>query len=243
MKIKNLIPLLVLFVLATSATFPTKTKKSETPVINTISKETFVEFLSYFDKKELPYGIGLENLEAYNGYIKNNTTTKKAIKQHGGHSAISNSNFIPGSRFGKMSRMGPPELIPVARFYPNDKMVAVIYSSNLRFGSGLDKSYNMIVYDLKGHILPAAAKDKNPAPFLVAQSSVEQSITFQIDQQGRIWKNTYDNIWEKSLDDKWIDENEITGFEIKNTEVFELDKNGRLEQLKEIPTVAKASVN
>ncbi|MEZ4931958.1 MAG: hypothetical protein R2788_07555 [Saprospiraceae bacterium] len=243
MKIKNLIVLFGLFILATSATFSAKTKKSETPVINAISKESFVEFLSYFEKKELPYGIGLENLEAYNGFKKNKTTATKNNNPSGRLSPISNSNFIPGSRFGKMSRMGPPELIPVARFYPNDKMVAVIYSSNLRFGSGLDKSYNMIVYDLKGNILQGASKDKNPSSFLVAQSSVEQSITFQIDKQGRIWKNTYDNIWEESLDNKWIDENLITGFEIKNTEVFELDKNGRLEQLKEIPTVAKASVN
>lgn len=240
---KNLIALLGIFTIATSATFSTKSKKAEAPIINNISKESFVEFLSYFEKKELPYSIGLENLEAYNGYIKNNTSTKEAINRHGSRSAISNSNFIPGSRFGKMSRMGPPELIPVARFYPNEKMVAIIYSSNLRFGSGLDKSYNMVVYDLKGNILPATSKDKNPASFLVAQSSVEQSITFQIDKQGRIWKNTYNNIWEKNLDDNWIDKNVITGFEIKNTEVFELDKNGNLEKLKEIPTVAKASVN
>lgn len=243
MKIKNLIALLGLFVLATSATFSAKTKKVENPVTNGISKETFVEFLSYFEKKELPFRIGLEDLEAYNGYKKNKTNTTEANKRIGGRSTISNSNFIPGSRFSKISRMGPPELIPVARFYPNEKMIAVIYSSNLRFGSGLDKSYNMVVYDLKGNILPAAKKNESPLSFLVAQSSVEQSITFQIDQQGRIWKNTYDNIWEENLDKKWINENAITGFEIKNTEVFELDKNGKLEQLKEIPTVAKASVN
>ena len=240
MKIKNLFALLGFFILATSANYPIKTKTAEDPVITAVSNDSFAEFLSHFEKKELPFDIRLGDLKGYDDFKKNNTVTEKAPKKTVGQSPISNSEFIPGAQFARMSRMGPPELTPVARFYPSENIIAVIYSSSLRFGSGLDKSYNMVVYDMRGNILPATAKEKIGQSFLVAQSSVEQSITCHIDEKGRVWKNTYKNKWKESLDDKWINENEITGFEIEDTEVFALNRNGELEKLKEIPTEAKA---
>ena len=243
MKIKNLIALVGLFVLATSATFSVKTETAEDPAMKGISDESFIEFLSQFEKKELPFNIGLEDMTEYENFNENKKSKNKVAKFSSSNSPLSRSKFLPWTQYARMSRMGRPEMAPIARFYPNEKMIAVIYSSSLSFSKGMDKSYVMVVYDMQGNVLPKSSKEDFGVSHLVAQSGVSQSVTCHIDKKGRVWKNKYKNIWKEDLDKKWINENELTGFEITDTEVFELDKNGKLEKLKEVPSVAKACLN
>ena len=67
-------------------------------------------------------------------------------------------------------------------------------------------------------------------------------MTCTIDEKGRIWKNRYTNIWKEDINKHGIVDNEITGYEIESTEVFEIKESGEVVQLKEIPTTAKASL-
>lgn len=243
MKITNLIALAGLFILITSATFSNKKENTETTLIADTSKESFIEFLSHFEKKEMPYSLGLNELYKNAALPSQRPQPAKLNKRKRMTSPIQNSDFIPEARFGGMSRMGPPELIPVARFYPNEKMIAVVYSSQMRFGAGLHKSYMLQLYDLKGNIISPNKEASFDSAHLIALSSVDESMTCTIDKKGRIWKNTYKNIWKEDVNEKGIVGNGITGHEIESTEVFELKEDGALVQLKEIPTTAKASLH
>ncbi|MEO1257348.1 MAG: hypothetical protein AAFZ15_01075 [Bacteroidota bacterium] len=242
MKIKNLIALAGLFILITSATFSSQKENPENPASTGFSKESFIEFLSHFEKKELPYSLGLNELYAPQITAVQKPQQAKPSKKRRAVHSIQNSPFIPNSRFGKMSRMGTPELIPVARFYPNEKMVAIIYSSSPPFGSDINKTYNLLFYDLKGNLISDKTNKRRYPNITAAYSSVDESMTFTIDKEGRIWNNKYTNIWKENLSVKGILDNEITGYEIKGTEVFEIKENGAVVQLKEIPTTAKASL-
>ena len=239
---KNLIALIGLFVLVTSATMNKNNPSKNTSTEDLIKNETFVEFLSHFEKKELPFSIGLEELHSPMTLKKHQQQSARLSKKQFIRSPISNSEFIPEARMGRMSRMGPPELIPVGRFYPNEKMIAVIYSSKQRFGSPTNKNYNIVIYDIKGNVLPHSNDEFRQQTISLAQTNIEETMTGMIDKKGRIWKNTYKNMWKKNVQEKGIIDNEIIDFKIANTEVFSLNKQGEIEQLKEVPVTAKASL-
>ena len=242
MKIINLIALAGLFILITSATFSSKKENSKSPDITDISKESFIDFLSHFEKKELPYRLGINELYGPQGVKIQKAEAAKLPKKRPGTHSISYSEYIPDARYSGMSRMGSPQLTPVARFYPNEKMVAIIYSSQLRFSFGLHKNYNLLLYDLKGNLISGEIEQGLRPAFSVAYSSLEESITCTIDEKGRVWQNTYENVWKEDINKKGIVGNEITDYQIKNTKVFEIKNTGEIIQLKEIPTTAKASI-
>ena len=143
------------------------------------------------------------------------------------------------------SRMGPPDVQPVARFYPNEKMIAVIYSSRRHF-SDINQSYNLAVYDLKGNSLfPRAENGKrfSRLEFNLGSTSLKKTVTFRIDEQGNIWKNTYKNVWKNKLKKKGYLNNQLVDFKLKDTKVFQLNDKGAAEELKAIPSEARASLN
>ena len=176
MKIKSLIALAGLFILITSATFSVKKENPKTPANTDFSNESFVEFLSHFEKKDLPYSLGIDELYGTQELkIKKPHAAKLSKKQRIVH-AIQNSKFIPAAQAGRMSRMGPPEIVPVARFYPNEKTVAVIYSSKLPFGTGINKTYELLFYDLKGNLIKDEIDEFIDPATTAAYSSVEESM-------------------------------------------------------------------
>jgi hypothetical protein len=238
MKIKNMFAFagllgLALFTMAFVKKDATKTSADG---------QSFVEFLSYFEKTNLPYSIGLSDMLAYKDYRKN--TGKRTISQQQkalpAHSPLANSSYLPEGRFGKMSRMGPPDIQPLARFYPNENMVAVIYSVQQRFGDGLHKQFNLMLYDLKGNILP---KSKASQSYQLAFSSVENTGTCTIDANGHIWVNTYKNIWKENVAHEGFIGNELLDFKLSGTEVFKINTKTGLEPVKDYPITSRASLD
>ncbi|MBI1224989.1 MAG: hypothetical protein GC192_07100 [Bacteroidetes bacterium] len=238
MKIKSFIALVGLFSLAIiSSAFIQKTNTVKTPVNISTEGETFVSFLSQFKKVDLPYIFGVDDMEGYADYKNGNQkkATKKSANAH-----LEPSHFIPESMQGKFSRMGPPELTPVARFYPNPQMVAVIFCSKLPFGDGVNRNYNLVLYDLKGNILPKT-KDKSSYhhAFNLAYSSVDKTMTFSIDSNGNITQQLFNNQWRKNVANNGINGNTIQSFKKEDTLAFQIDNKGNIaEQKQTLPATA-----
>jgi hypothetical protein len=206
--------------------------------------ESFAGFLSHFPKVSLPYSIGLGDFEGYKVYQNGKGQHVAQAIATRPASPISRSKFIPGSEHFTMSRMGPPELQPVARFYPNEKMVAVIYSSSLPFGGDLNKSFHLVVYDLKGNVV--SVKSEKPhkiREFQLAYSSLENTVTCTLDAQGHIWQNSYENVWKYNPEEKGYADNKLMDFKLKNTLVCQLGNDGKISEMKHYPTTSKASLN
>ena len=169
--------------------------------------------------------------------------------EHGGlsKSPISRSRYIPENEHRIMSRMGPPELNPIARFYPSEKTVAVVYSSAQPFGGGLNVQYNLVVYDLKGRVLPDQKKEKHQmslsSSFQLANSSMEKTTTCSIDAKGNIWQNAYENKWKNDVRKNGTNSNKLVDFKLQKTQVFNIAANGSIAALKEYPTTFRASLD
>lgn len=234
MKIKSIIALVSLLSLTIVST--AFVHKPNPPKV--IEKESFLEFLSQFKKVELPFSIGLNDFEGYQDFrdSKSKSTTKSGNK-----AGIKTTQFIPESRAGKFSRMGPPTLTPIARFYPNDKMVAVVYSSNQRFGGNLKTTYELLLYDLNGNILPKQQeKLALGRSFNIAYSSFDKSMTCTIDAAGNISQTEYENVWKKDVHEYGIEGNKLVDFKPGKTTAFKLDSKGALNETKYAATASRA---
>jgi hypothetical protein len=156
---------------------------------------------------------------------------KPAIKGVKG-TGIKATRFIPESTAGKFSRMGPPVLNPVARFYPNNQMVAVVYKSQGPFASEIFASYSLIYYDLKGNILPKKQGDlkKWSRGFTLAYSEIENSMTCTIDASGNISQTEYKNVWKKEVEKHGFEGNKLVDFKPSKTTTFKLDSKGKFER-------------
>src|SRR5262245_26751332 len=112
MKIKSFIAFAGLLVLAVfSMAFMAK-PAPKAPAENTAQKENFIQFLSQFKKAELPYTIGLNDMEGYRNYREGKAITVAKISPR---TPLNSTRFIPGSEHFKFSRMGPPEMFAVTR--------------------------------------------------------------------------------------------------------------------------------
>jgi hypothetical protein len=230
MKIKSIIATLGLALLAVASTaFVQKTPQKTSP-LEAAEKEAFLQYLSQFKKVELPYSIGLDNFKGYENYlgkpIKKTVAKPNVVR-------IKATPFLPESNAGKFSRMGPPTLEAIARFYPNDQMVAVVYSSKPPFGGEEHLNYRMVVYDLNGNILPKQ-KDKLAyrQAFDLAYSSTDKTMTCTIDASGNISQGTYTNQWLKDLYKHGMEDNKITGVKQEKTSNYRLNSRGEFVESK-----------
>lgn len=238
MKIKSFFALAGLLSLVFISTAFIQYPNTAKPSVNTaIEGETFLKFLSQFKKVDLPYSFGVDDMEGYADY---RSTNQKKAANKSVNTKLNPSHFIPESMQGKFSRSGPPEMTPVARFYPNPQMVAVIFCSNLPFSDGVNRNYNLVLYDLKGNILPKS-KDKFSyhRAFNVAYSSVDKTMTFSIDSNGNITQHIFNNQWRKNVANNGIDGNTIQSFKKEDTLAFQIDSKGNIaEQKQAVPATA-----
>lgn len=255
MKFKALIfgaMLLAMATLSSGFIYPSTTIQPTT--IATTADEggqSFVEFLSHFPKIEMPYELKLEDMKFSkfdsNRAIMKKKISKKSIKGNRINSPIARTKYIPEITSGMFSRMGPPQVEAVARFFPNKKSIAVIYTVQNRYDiGGVNKAYQLLIYDLKGKILFPEKEAKNKIVyqgFPLAHSSRENTVTCQIDKEGHIWKKTYKNEWKEDLKVKGVLENEITSYTLTDTEVFKVNDKGIAVQLKEFPIEDRASLD
>lgn len=267
MKIINLIILCSIFssvLLLSSFIAPKLNVEAESE-----KTESFQEFLEKFEHSELPFEIGINDFHRYMEYrdldsfyyvkpMYMYTFTELELMDTDSLRnipSIYGTSFIPESYRSKFSRRGPRDVIrPIAKFYPNEKMVAVIFATSPRPFSyiPLKEDYKLIVYDLDGErIFPQVStsskmtrKERNESEsFLLARTSKTETITCQIDKKGKIWKNTYENVWKDDVKKKGFRKNKMIGFEIKNSDAFQFNEKGIIGACKQFPTVDRASID
>lgn len=206
-------------------------------------KISFAEFLSHFDKVDNTFEIGLDDFKHYENILKSKKVSKKVYKTK---KRITNGlmDHLVDVEFGMYSRMGPPEILPVARFYPNEKSVAVIYIPYRALGGHSVASYKMALFDLKGNpIIQAKHEDKlYKESFSAAFTNFHTAITFKMDGQGHIWQKEYEKIWLKDIKEHGMKDNEVIGYNLKSTHVFEIHEDGLVSAMKEYPVDDRASI-
>ena len=246
MKIKSIMLLaaILVTVLSTSAFLP---KNHVVTPLSFAGQPDFPEFLSHFEKVELPYGINIADLEKHQEYAQEvqQRATKKAKKQVRRQQLM--LQFLPDLAASiRYSRMGAPEAIPLARFYPNEDMIAVIYQVRYPFRYSGTQTYSISVFDLNGNNLSDVAKlDERFLPakaVTVASLDPTYTVTCRIDDEGNIWRNSYENIWEKELQDFGIMDNAIVDRKLSKTEVFRVDAAGQVSVLKGYPASSRAAL-
>ena len=243
MKIKKIILLTSLFLCALSFMAFVK-PDAPIPPVQTMKADggkNFAMFLSHFEKTTLPFQLRLDDLRKYDMLNERKQKTKPKKIKRDTKASLMMTDFIPEINFGRFSRMGTPEAEPIARFYPTEKTVAVIYSLKNQFGGSLNKRYKMMVFDLKGKAVSSSKEIRMGSSFPLAYTSAYETVTCQIDKNGRIWKNTYENVWEKDVRKNGVVDNKLCSFKIKDTNVFSWDENGIIAEMKEIPTNGRAS--
>ena len=244
MKIKNCIVCMSMISMAFLSTAFIAPQPSNHPESEN-GGQNFAEFLSHFEKTTLPFRLELNKVDQYQT-LKSELKQKrtKPAKRKVVNNPLAGTRFIPEVANGRFSRMGPPQVEPVARFYPNEKMIAVIYGLKQRIGNHYNKSFAMMVYDLKGNIIAPKQDEVHwKRSFNLGHTSTDRTISCFIDAQGHIWKNTYENVWEKDIKINGLNNNVIVDFKLVNTDVFKLKKNGIFEQLKNVPSDGRASLN
>ena len=205
-------------------------------------KYNFAEFLSYFTKVETPFEIQLRDMEKYQA-IKNQQIEQGRLTRTNPEASESFRHFIPELQRKRMTRMGPPEVAPVARFYPNDKMVAVVYMHYYPFWKE-NVDFRLALFDLNGNSLMTneqEAKNKSKKKskfhgawaeaFHIAHVSVENSSSFVIHSDGRIQQQHFENIWKEDIKEKGIEGNEIVDHKLARLATFQIKPNGLIEQV------------
>lgn len=201
----------------------------------------FVDFLSAFEKTDLPYEmtkdeiIALEQLKPEYRKERNKLLTKYVTGN-------ANSNAI-------FSRGGPPIIVPLKRFYPSDKTVAVSFLRKQRF-TDATAAVMVAVFTLKGKLirfkeqmLESKFQHFTSSPPLSA-TDYDQLETFRITENGILHKTTYDKIWEKSRREHGVHDNKVISYELKSQETFEFSDEGYLVSLdkKEIQDISNIAL-
>ena len=244
MNFRNLLSLALIF---TALSINTGFINPDTDTLQSppIEDWAFVEFLSHFEKVENTFSIGLDDLYKYQALKQSKKSAKtKAKKSKGTLSRMSTMKYIPELESRMFSRMGPPEVMPVARFYPNEKTIAIIYMTYQPFRRMSDMTFHLSFFDLKGNNLPTQKDaDMEEFSFDLANVNTIDTQTFKISKDGYVWKNTYNNLWKDDINETGLFDNEIIGYDLTSTEVFKFNEKGAIEPAKEYPVDTKASLD
>ncbi len=206
---------------------------------------SFAEFLSHFEKTSLPFAVKLSDLKGAHIKTLAHSKPRKINYRKKNNNAAFGTRFIPELAFGGgFSRMGPPKIEPVARFYPNEDMVAVIYTSLHNFGYGA-KSYNLVIYNLQGEIVfPKMEEDHyRLSGYNIGGKWPQKTVTSQIDETGYVWTKTFENQFEKDVKVEDQYKSPVIGFKLSNTEVLNLNSKSDLRAIKEYPSTAHVSID
>jgi hypothetical protein len=194
-------------------------------------KNDFAAFLSHFNKVDKPNALDLASLDLA---FKNNTFTKEKI-------LIDNvliEKFIFGRPRFKISRMGPPEIYPVARYYPTEEHVAVVYVSKMRFGNA-PLSYIVKMFDLNGQPIQV----KNTKGVLnkfgsmpIASKGYHNATTFEMKDDGTYCLKDFEPEWKLDVGKFGVYDNEVISYHLKDTRFYKVNPKGQIQHLS-IPAV------
>ncbi len=243
MKFKSIFLFVSIFSLAifgTAFVSPEKITSPETKVAEPeVGNLSFAKFLSNFEKTSLPFQIDVADFHKYKNLKALPRQTRKKKGKKGMSYNI--SKYMPELNGKAFSRMGPPKIMPVARFYLDDKNIAVVYKTERSFFSKHNFGFNMMVYDLKGNIVKS--EYRRDGSFNLAYNNLEETETFSIDENGAIWKNIYKNIWDKDVEKEGYENNEIKEYELMSSTAFQIKKDGSVVEAKEYLTDTRASLD
>ncbi|MFK7807881.1 MAG: hypothetical protein AB8F74_08805 [Saprospiraceae bacterium] len=241
MKIITIISFLSLLTfLPTDTQVENKLPESNLETINVDPQ--FVEFLSLFDKTALPFEVGLDDFDKY----QDQKQPAKLMKSKKKRQAPNNDQqllrtFISDYNF--MSRMGPPSILPVARFYPNEKTIAIVYIPYRAFGNSTDLLFQMATFDLEGKQLKNKLQTENIYFRLGHKTNYDnQAQTFKISKNGQIERTTYKTIRKKKVKKAGINNNAITDYVLEQTEVFKIDNNGLVTVVENGKSIDRVSI-
>lgn len=200
----------------------------------TVNKD-FAEFLSKFEKTELPYAIPLEKLTSYTDIKPFAPEYKNILKtSEKTESKTSFSQFLPGLGSGKFSRMSPPKYIPISRFYVRDKVIAVVFKTKSIFSLDDFCGYSMMLYDLKGNILSEETqRNYRSRAMYIGGHQPYSSMSFSIDTNGILTTRSFVPTWEKDVKEFGYVNNVVSEFTLSKISSYKIEKNG---VIKEVPT-------
>lgn len=211
--------------------FFNKTKKIYT---EKKQQQSFTEFLSYFEEVELPFETSIGYQESYSidtFDVKEKTKNKKIVTNQmlKDWDEIKNE-FIPETKLSFRIRMRVHQsLAPYVKFYPNDKVVTIIYISFVPMGNA--RNYRMLTYDLNGNLLFYGKGSKNY--FDLGGVYQSQNFAIQISKEGVIRKDIF-----KPKDREGFYQNRLSNkpitFENVKTDFFEIKEYGKIEKIKEV---------
>ena len=192
----------------------------------------FIELLSYFENKMLPLEILPQSMEEY-GSSKTKTSavlsSAQLAKVDTREFRTITQKFIPGLMALKFSRMGPPLIVPVARYYPSEETVAIIYELRHRYSSPNNRSFYLSYYDLKGNLLNQHEVKNNKrkvkkleTDFLVASISYLETRNLKIDKWGTIQIDLFENNWEQDPKKVSMEDNQFLALTKVKQERYEL---------------------
>jgi len=204
---RSIVFLILTFFISSGFVSFSKNLKKETE-----RQQKFLEFLSHFDKVSLPYKLELQTIESFqslhNAKIKTNLISEGQNK----FTKVA-QEFLPSIRFGRFSRMGQPIIHPMARFFPDDKTVAVIYKTKMRYGSPVMNDYMLAYYDLKGNLLGTTKKKRSLlSDQRIGFTNFQHTQVFTIYPSGKIETVLYDNHWKEKIGSGAMEKNELLGF-------------------------------
>lgn len=212
--------------------------KHDTSIIDDAGQQRdFLELLSHFEKVSLPFSMDLKNYEQKH-FSRASIKKRRAINKVNSDFTQLADKFIPSSKHRKFSRMGRSIIEPVARFYPDDLTVGIVYSSKLQFGGEMMADYFIGYYDFKGNLLGRTSKKRiRQSDFRIGFTNMQHVQTFTILPSGKITTTFYDTHWKQKLGSVSSDQNKLMGFRKKKTIDYEFS---RAKGIQEIAPVASA---
>lgn len=196
-------------------------------------QKKFLNYLSYFEKVSLPYSLNFEDLP-YNKSNSGGLSGKLSESKKDRIFYDIAESFLPINQTGRFSRLGRPILRAVARFFPDDKTVAVVYSRSLPFSDPIMKNYFIAYYDLKGNLLGNTKKQYTYNNHqLIGFTKLQHTQLFTILPSGKIEVVLYANHWEKELSTVAISENKLLGFKKQKQLTYEVSNQQGIQEVKQ----------
>jgi len=189
--------------------------------------KSFAKFLSHFEKVDIPEDIDHQKLQEYKSTF---LETRKSSLVSANNAKTDVKNFLSEAVGSKFSRMGPPLVIPLDRYYPDENTIAVIYLVRYHFElSGFD--VKLALFDLKGNnkMRPPNAKSKKINSMLIAGFNIDETVMCTFENPSSIFKITMKNNWQKELSEHGIKDNSIANYERLNSDLYTIQSNGKIE--------------
>jgi len=178
--------LVLIFSLLAYLPFGEMTQTDAEEDMNKIKNKSFAMFLSHFELVEAPLSFNAKELNEY--FLMHIKTNEESIPYE------LTKKYIPSNEDYKFSRTGPPIISPVARFYPQENVVGIVYSSRRFKGNSNNYHFELKVFDLNGKELNKS-KDKG-STLVIGFKNIDSSKSFSLDSGGIVWTKEYENIWE-----------------------------------------------